>query len=304
VHDSTYGGKLMTAPKGKLVNVYGKKMHIRQMGSAEKTIVLLPGFGIPLPTTLFAPLMRELSLKYKVCAIDLFGYGYSDSTDQPRTNENIVEEIRETLRVAGLKPPYVLMPYSASGIYCEYYTSKYPEEVEALILLESTPTIEAFAEQLTLSEAHVTGMKMAFESMNEQSEEEIKIALEQEIAELAQHGFAEEETREANSVPNHNGTLIAQAMDLSKNIREVMTIQFPEEIPVLKLVSGIEGLTTEEIKTTEKYHKMHQDKLGKYSKFVRIQGSTHSDIIYLRDSRKLISKEIETFLNANNLEII
>jgi len=105
----------MVTPPGKLVKVKGKNMHIRQTGAGEKNIVLLPGWGVPLPTVAFAPLMRELSQKYTVCTIELFGYGYSDGTDTPRTNENYVEEIRETLTQAGLNPPYVLMPYSASA---------------------------------------------------------------------------------------------------------------------------------------------------------------------------------------------
>ncbi|MCL2674753.1 MAG: alpha/beta hydrolase, partial [Defluviitaleaceae bacterium] len=78
----------MVVPHGKLVKVNGKNMHIRQMGKGEKTIVLLPGYGVPLPTVEFAPLMRELAKKYTVCTVELAGYGHSEGTDTPRTNEN------------------------------------------------------------------------------------------------------------------------------------------------------------------------------------------------------------------------
>lgn len=33
------------------------------------------------------------------------------------------------------------MPHSISSIYSEYYSSKYPEEVEAVISLDGTPTV-------------------------------------------------------------------------------------------------------------------------------------------------------------------
>lgn len=34
-------------------------------------------------------------------------------------NENYMEEIRTALSMAGMKPPYVLMPHSVSGVYSE-----------------------------------------------------------------------------------------------------------------------------------------------------------------------------------------
>jgi len=131
----------MAIPRGRLVKVKGKNMHVRQMGSGANTIVLLPGLGTPLPSVEFAPLMRELSKQHIVCVVEIFGYGHSDGTDSPRTNENHVEEIREGLNMAGLQPPYVLMPFSCSGIYSEYYAAKYPSEIAGLILLDTTATV-------------------------------------------------------------------------------------------------------------------------------------------------------------------
>lgn len=36
--------------------------------------------------------------------------------------------------------PYVLIPHSASGVYCEYYAAKYPDEVSAIVMLDTTAT--------------------------------------------------------------------------------------------------------------------------------------------------------------------
>lgn len=104
-------------PYGQMVEVNGKMMHVYAMGSGEKTIVLLPGFGVALPSADFGPLMRELSKQYTVVSIEYFGTGFSDQTETPRTNENITEEIRIALLKAGFKPPYILMPHSVSGLY-------------------------------------------------------------------------------------------------------------------------------------------------------------------------------------------
>lgn len=282
--------------KAQLVNVYGKKMSIKYIGSGEKTIILLPGFGIPLPTTLFKPLMKGLAENYQVCTIDLFGYGYSDSSEQPRTNKNIVEEIRETLRVSGFKPPYILMPYSAAGIYCEYYSIKYPSEVEALILIDGTPTIEEFAEQLTLSKLHISAMKKAFDSQNRQSKETLEKSIAQEIQILKPHGFTEEDIRKANSVMNNSDTLIAQAIELSQNIREVQSLIFPQDLPVLVLLSDNATLSDKDVTLTENYRKAHLANLAENSKSFIVRESTHSDIIYNKNSLRIIVEEVIKFI--------
>ena len=119
-------------PPGQLVEVNGKNMHIYSMGSGETTIVLLPGMGMPLPSADFGPLMRALSQEHTVVVVEFFGYGFSDQTDIPRTNANFTDEIRQALSLSGFVPPFVLMPHSASGIYSEYFATRYPHEVSAI----------------------------------------------------------------------------------------------------------------------------------------------------------------------------
>ncbi|HWP68065.1 MAG TPA: alpha/beta hydrolase, partial [Rectinemataceae bacterium] len=64
-------------PYGRLVNVGGGEMHVFSMGSGEKTIVLLPGLGVSLPSAEFGPLMRKLAEKYTVVCVEYFGVGFS-----------------------------------------------------------------------------------------------------------------------------------------------------------------------------------------------------------------------------------
>jgi len=299
----------MATSHGKLVKVNDRNMHIRQMGDGQKTIVLLPGYGVPLPTVEFAPLMRELAKKYTVCTVELAGYGHSDGTDTPRTNENYVQEIRETLILAGLKPPYVLMPYSASGIYCEYYAAKYPEEVEALILLDSTPTVEAFAELLAFTEDDAAQMKSEYESFIMPTGEEYEEVSKAAIAEYVPHGYTEEEVEETNALLNHANTLIAQALTLSECVLEAMSMPIPKDIPILafssdtaKELANLDGEEMDkaeiqrQIAAHEQYRKDHMARLGGHAKFVIVKDSTHGDIYYHRDYRDIICDEIDTFL--------
>lgn len=122
----------------KFVNVNSKKMSCYVKGNGDKTIVLLSGFGTPSPIANFMPLTNELSKNYKVVVLEYFGYGFSDSTNDTRSNENFVQEIRTALRELKISLPYVLMPHSFSGIYSMYYASKYPEEISAIIGLDDS----------------------------------------------------------------------------------------------------------------------------------------------------------------------
>jgi pimeloyl-ACP methyl ester carboxylesterase len=66
------------------------------------------------------------------------GYGKSSSTETPRDGEHIVDELRKILSDQGLKPPYVLVGHSIGGLYMQLFARKYPKEVSALILVDST----------------------------------------------------------------------------------------------------------------------------------------------------------------------
>jgi hypothetical protein len=52
-----------------------------------------------------------------------------------------VDEIRTALKSAmKLEAPYILMAHTISSVYSEYYASKYPDEVQAIITLDGTST--------------------------------------------------------------------------------------------------------------------------------------------------------------------
>jgi pimeloyl-ACP methyl ester carboxylesterase len=300
----------MTKPQGQLAKVNGHNIHIRKMGDGSKTIVLLPGWNVPLPSVEFAPLMRELSKKYTVCTIELFGYGHSDGIDTPRTNENYMEEIRQTLSLAGLKPPYILMPYSCSGLYCEYYATKHPEEVEALILLDCTSSGE---EMDALTKEDLKELNQVADEYNEavielegitfdDFEYEMRSESPEEYQMYLDLGFTKEEIFETSTVPNDMDTLMLQYIALPDNVKELMAMDnhLADDIPVLLFSSENkdEELDHDEQleldNYLEEYRSGHLAKLGGKARLVVIKGSDHSDIYY---HHEIISKEIDDFLN-------
>jgi pimeloyl-ACP methyl ester carboxylesterase len=66
------------------------------------------------------------------------GYGDSEAVSTPRDGAHVVDELRSLLLSKGLKPPYALVGHSLGGLYMQYFARRYPDEVAALILVDST----------------------------------------------------------------------------------------------------------------------------------------------------------------------
>ena len=110
-------------------------------------IIAMAGYGIPDSCITMRRMTAALESDNQVIFIDRAGYGISDDTTQDITVEKIVEAYRTALKNAGIKAPYVLMPHSIGGVYATYWESKYPEEIEALAIIDGTELDAASPEQ-------------------------------------------------------------------------------------------------------------------------------------------------------------
>ncbi|MBR5513041.1 MAG: alpha/beta hydrolase [Ruminococcus sp.] len=112
------------------------KINVYTEGNGEYTIVILSGAAITSPVLEYRPLYRRLSDTYKIAVVEKSGYGMSESTDTERTVENMVNESREALRLAGINPPYVLAAHSYSGFEAIYWANTYSDEVKAVLSID------------------------------------------------------------------------------------------------------------------------------------------------------------------------
>jgi len=82
--------------------------------------------------------LSEISNDTTTFAYNRPGYGDSDPVSTPRDGSHIVDELRALLHTKGMKPPYILVGHSLGGLYMQLYARRYPEEVSALVLVDST----------------------------------------------------------------------------------------------------------------------------------------------------------------------
>ena len=250
-------------PYGQIVEVNGQKMHVYSMGDGDKTIVLLPGFGVALPSADFGPLMRELSKEYTVVCVEYFGIGFSDQTNTPRTNENYTEEIRKALSLTGFKAPYILMPHSASGIYSEYYAAKYPDEISSIVMLDTTATTKTNAKNPPKFVFNIAKLQQACGLTR------VTYGL-VPASQKIENKYIDKEINDYKLFAYHvlNDTLIDQSNRMLDNINEVSQIPFPKDIPVLKLISSQTYK-----KVGEEYKTNHLKRLGETAESKIIESS-------------------------------
>lgn len=119
------------------VVIDGRRVAFEVAGYRSATVVFESGFGND--RGVWSSVLGDVSTFARAFRYDRPGYGASDSTTTPRTASQIVSELRATLSAAGLEPPYILVGHSLGGMYMEYYAKTFPEEVSALVLVDSKP---------------------------------------------------------------------------------------------------------------------------------------------------------------------
>lgn len=142
------GRKVKQTAPGKMVTVKGNKMHVYAQGKGDNTFVFMSGSGTRYPMDDFKPLWSLLVKDNQIAVVDKAGYGWSEVTVAPRDIDTILEETREALKLSGIKPPYILVPHSLSGLEALYWGQKYPGEVKAIMGLD--PAIPDYYEQAKL----------------------------------------------------------------------------------------------------------------------------------------------------------
>jgi pimeloyl-ACP methyl ester carboxylesterase len=121
-------------PLGGYQQVGGQRLWLHRRGGGAPAVVLLPGAGA-LGLDYWNVQDRAAEVTTSVL-YDRAGTGWSDRVELPRTLAQVTDEMRELLRAADLRPPYLLVGHSLGGMYGRYYATRFPAEVTGLVLLD------------------------------------------------------------------------------------------------------------------------------------------------------------------------
>ncbi len=142
-------------------------LNIYSEGSGNITIVFMAGSGVTLPVLEYKPIYSRMSKKYRIAVIEKAGYGFSSRMKTPRTIENLVSEDRETLKQAGIMPPYVLAAHSYSGLEAVYWANTFPDEVKAVLSIDMGMPDYAILQAEEISEKKHESMLKNYQKLKE-----------------------------------------------------------------------------------------------------------------------------------------
>ena len=125
--------------RGRFV-VAGHRLFVECQGSGSPTVVMLHGaFGASssdwIATQVSVPEVRT-------CAYDRRNVAHSDTVPGPNTAHSAIDDLHGLLDAAGIDPPYVLVGHSYGGMLSLLYAGTYPEEVQAVLLVDATMPFE------------------------------------------------------------------------------------------------------------------------------------------------------------------
>ncbi|KPL60449.1 alpha/beta fold hydrolase [Rossellomorea vietnamensis] len=122
-----------------LVPVNNFNLYAKLMGkkNGKPTVVMDAGYGDY--SKAWDSVIGDLSQITEVLVYDRAGLGKSEKSPNRRTSREMVKELKELLSNLDINPPYIFVGHSFGGVNVSVYAHEYPEEVEGLVLVDSTP---------------------------------------------------------------------------------------------------------------------------------------------------------------------
>jgi pimeloyl-ACP methyl ester carboxylesterase len=128
----TYDEAVQKFAKGKLVSVDGKKIHYIEKGNGDPVILI---HGFLYHTIMWRENVDTLAENFKVYAIDLYGWGYSERLNETEYSfDRYAKQVIGFMDALGIQKAS-LVGQSMGGSISVYVAAHYPERVDKLILV-------------------------------------------------------------------------------------------------------------------------------------------------------------------------
>ncbi|MCJ7449153.1 MAG: alpha/beta hydrolase [Bacteroidales bacterium] len=114
-----------------------QKYRIKEFGKGDITVIFESGMSDSLEV--WGGIPDSIAEYARVFLYDRADIGKSDTSRIERTIPNMVLELRSILENQNINPPYILVGHSLGGLITRYFSSKYPDEVKGLLLLDPAP---------------------------------------------------------------------------------------------------------------------------------------------------------------------
>jgi len=136
----TWRARRRFPPPGRFVRVNERRMHIHVTGEGTPTVVFESGMGASCLS--WALVQARVAQFSRAVSYDRAGHGWSDPAHEPRTAQQIAQELHTLLNATGLPGPYVLVGHSFGGYVNLAFAHLYRHEVVGMVLVDSVHPAE------------------------------------------------------------------------------------------------------------------------------------------------------------------
>lgn len=142
-------------PRGAMVDVDGRDIHLYCTGRGAPTVLLEAGLGNMVLA--WNEVQSELARTMRVCAYDRSGLGHSEAGPMPRSGESIVADLEKLVRNAGIETPLILVGHSNGALYARQFERRNSEKVAGMLLIDPSPENAETCEKLPTAMRAVYG---------------------------------------------------------------------------------------------------------------------------------------------------
>lgn len=121
---------------GRLVDIGGRSLHLYCSGAGPVTVVLENGLTANYPT--WSLVQAPLAATTRVCSYDRAGMGWSEPSPHPTSAEFVSRDLAALLAAAHVEGPYVLVGWSAGGVFVRRFQREHPADVVAMVFVDSS----------------------------------------------------------------------------------------------------------------------------------------------------------------------
>ena len=277
---------------GKIVIIDGHRTHIYCTGSGSPTIVLEAGAGND--SVVWSGVQPVLSKTTRVCSYDRAGSGWSDAVPGPRDADHVADELHQLLTQVGVTGPVVLMGHSIGGIYLRDYATRFPQNIDGLVFVDSaTP----FQDRDPAMKGGRSGPPSWFVSVA------MKVGLPRLIGMCTEGADnAGDRIRKLQAEANcrlHSSAMFAEVGSFEQSSQQTVHSGPYGAIPILVISHDPSKMpplhTQEDVDRQKAWSRMQEDlkKLSTRSRRVVAKGSTHDVML---DRPDLIENEVPLFI--------
>ncbi|NML45277.1 alpha/beta hydrolase [Ramlibacter sp. G-1-2-2] len=127
--------RLGTMPAIRALQTRSGRLSFIVSGEGKPTLLLFNGAGVTLEG--WRALYPQIEGIARVFAWNRFGLQGSDEPGPLQSGTVVLASLRQLLKYAGLKPPFVLVGHSLGGLYANLCARLYPDDVAGVLFLEA-----------------------------------------------------------------------------------------------------------------------------------------------------------------------